>query len=175
MSVSGVSSNLYNSNVQDQFEQFQQNFQQLGKDLTSGSLSAAQSDFATLEQDMTQLNSTSTSQNNSPIAQAFQQLSKDLQSGNLSGAQQAYSNIQQDFQSQASRMRHHHKSGGSQDNQQSQFAQLFDQLGQDLQSGDLSSAQTAFNSLQQFLQSNNQPATSGTSAASTFGNLSINA
>jgi len=174
MSISGVSNSLYNSNVQNQFEQFQQEFQQLGKDLSSGNLSAAQADFVTLEQDMPQANSAS--QTSNPIAQAFQQLSQDLQSGNLSAAQQDYSTIQQDIQSHASQMHHHHhRSGGSQESQQSQFAQLFEQLGEDLQSGNLSSAQSVFSSLQQLFQSGNQQTTSGTSAGSTSGNLSINA
>jgi hypothetical protein len=176
MSISGISSNLYNSSIQNQFEQFQQEFQQLGKDLSAGNLSAAQSDFVTLQQDMPQANFTSTSQSNSPIAQAFQQLAQDLQSGNLSAAQQDYSTIQQDFQSQASQMHHHHhRSGGSQESQQNQFAQLFEQLGQALQSGNLSSAQSVFSSLQQLFQSNNQQTASGTAPGSTSGNLSINA
>jgi exonuclease VII large subunit len=173
MSISSISNSTYNSQIQSQFQQFQQEFQQLGKDLTSGNLSSAQADFVTLQQDMPQANSTSTSQSNNPIAQAFQQLSKDLQSGNLSAAQQDYSTIQQDFQSQTSQVHHHHHhSGGS---QQSQFTQLFDQLGQDLQSGNLSSARSAFSSLQQLLQSNNQQTTWGTSAGYTSGRLSINA
>jgi hypothetical protein len=169
MSTSSISNSLYN--IQSQFEQFQQEFQQLGKDLSAGNLSAAQSDFVTLQQDMPQANSTS--QSNNPIAQAFQQLAQDLQSGNLSGAQQAYSTIQQDFQSQTSQVHHHHHhSGGS---QQSQFAQLFEQLGQALQSGNLSSAQSVFSSLQQLFQNNNQGTTSGTYTGSTSGRLSINA
>ena len=174
MSISGISSSMYNSNIQSQFEQFQQAFQQLGKDLNSGNLSSAQADFVTLQQDMPQANSTSTSQSNNPIAQAFSQLSKDLQSGNLSAAQQDYSTIQQDFQSQTSQVHHHHhhNSGGG---QESQAAQLFDQLGQSLQSGDLSGATQAFNTLQQLFQSNNQSTTSGTSSGSTSGGLSINA
>ena len=102
MSVSGISSSsLFNtSGVQSLFQQFQQTFQQLGQDLQSGNLSAAQSDFATL-QNLGSQNSTATSQSNSPIAQAFSQLAKDLQSGNLSAAQQDFSTIQQDFQNQS--------------------------------------------------------------------------
>ena len=106
MSVSGISSSsLFNtSGVQSLFQQFQQTFQQLGKDLQSGNLSAAQSDFATL-QNLGSQNSTATSQTNSPIAQAFSQLAKDLQSGNLSAAQQDFSTIQQDFQNQSAQAR----------------------------------------------------------------------
>jgi len=176
MSISSISGSVYNSNIQSQFEQFQQEFQQLGKDLNSGNLSSAQADFVTLQRDMPQANSTSTSQSNNPIAQAFSQLSKDLQSGNLSAAQQDYSTIQQDLQSQTSQVHHHHHySDGGQESQQSRFAQLFDQLGQALQSGDLSGAAQAFNWLQQLFQSYNQGTTSGTSSGSTSSSLSINA
>jgi len=154
MSTSSISSSMFS-----QLQQFQQEFQQLGKDLTSGNLSAAQSDFATLQKDMPQASSSaSTAQSSNPIAQAFSQLSQDLQAGNLSAAQQDYANLQQDFQSRAPyRHHHHHRSGGS---EESQFSQLFDQLGRDLQSGNLSSAQSDWNSLQQLLQNNSSSTTS---------------
>jgi outer membrane protein assembly factor BamD (BamD/ComL family) len=158
-----------------QLQQFQQDFQQLGQDLQSGNTSAAQSDFVTLQNDLQQTSSTSaststsTSQSSSPLAQAFNQLAQDLQSGNLSGAQKDYATIQQDFQSQVSQTHHHHHSSGS---QQSQASQLFAQLGQDLQSGNLSNAQSDFTSLQQVLQGNGS--TSALSG-STPGSLSITA
>ncbi|MFZ0961997.1 MAG: hypothetical protein WAO35_13925 [Terriglobia bacterium] len=165
MSTSGITSSMFS-----QLQQFQQEFQQLGQDLTSGNLSAAQSDFVTLQNDLPQTNSTitSSSQSSSPIAQAFSQLSQDLQAGNLSAAQQDYSTIQQDFQSQASQMHHHHhKSGGT---QESQASQLFAQLGQDLQSGNLSNAQSDFSSLQQLLQGRSG---SSTSSGSTYSGVSV--
>jgi outer membrane protein assembly factor BamD (BamD/ComL family) len=163
VSISGISSSLYSYDIQSQIQQFQKEFQQLGQDLSSSNLSAAQSDFVTLQSDLPQASSTYTSQSNNPIAQAFNQLSKDLQAGNLSAAQQDFSTIQQDLQSQASRMHrhHHHKSG---DTQESQISKLVDQLGQDLQSGNLSNAQSDFTSLQQLLQGNTS---SGTSSGST--------
>lgn len=170
MSTTGITNTM-----SSMFQQFQSEFQQLGKDLSSENLSAAQSDFATLEQDLPQgpNATTSSSQENNPIAEAFNQLSQDLQSGNLSAAQQDYSTIQQDFQDMSSQMTHHHHySGGSQGTQESQFAQLFAQLGQDLQSGNLSSAQPVFTSLQNYLQSNSS---SGTSSGSTYTGLSVNA
>jgi hypothetical protein len=157
MSVSGISSsslfNYYSTqDVQNKMKQIQQEFQQLGQDLQSGNLSSAQSDFATLQQLMPQNNSTSSAQSNNPIAQAFSQLSKDLQAGNLSAAQQDYTTIQQDFQNQAAQMHghhHHHGGGGS---EASAISQLMTQLGQALQSGNLSTAQSVFSSLQQELQ-----------------------
>ncbi|MFY9948439.1 MAG: hypothetical protein WAK27_07070 [Candidatus Sulfotelmatobacter sp.] len=166
MSVSGISSSsLFNtSGVQSLFQQFQQTFQQLGQDLQSGNLSAAQSDFATL-QNLGSQNSTATSQSSSPIAQAFSQLAKDLQSGNLSAAQQDFSTIQQDFQNQAAQGQtqsaqghhHHHGGGGS-----SEISQLLNQLGTALQSGDLSTAQQAYASLVQQFQPSSQ--SSGTAS-----------
>jgi hypothetical protein len=160
MSVSGIStSSLSNYNpAQNSLQQIQQTFQQLGQDLQSGNLSAAQSDFAALLKLAPQPSSTANSaQNNSPIAQAFRQLAKDLQSGNLSAAQQDFSTIQQDFQNQAAQSQtsatqtqghhHHHGGGGG----SSEISQLLNQLGTALQSGNLTAAQNAFTALQQQL------------------------
>ncbi len=164
MSVSGISTaslSIYETqNTESNFQKMQQEFQQLGQDLQSGDLSAAQSDFATLQSLQPQNNSTgstsspSSSQSNNPTAQAFSQLSKDLHSGNLSGAQQDFATIQQDLQSQAAQgthHHHHHHGGGDGDN--SAIGQAFQQLGQALQSGNLTSAQQAYSTLQQDFQS----------------------
>jgi outer membrane protein assembly factor BamD (BamD/ComL family) len=152
MSVSGIlSSNLFsyqNQSVNNNNQQFKQDFAQLGQDLQSGNLTAAQSDLSTLEQLKPQA-TTSTSTQSSPLAQAFSQLSQDLQSGNVSAAQQDYSYIQQDIQNHVAQTHHHHHGGGG---ESSAISQLFQQLGQDLQSGDLSSAQKAYATLQQDLQ-----------------------
>lgn len=175
MSVSGISSSsLYNT--QSVQNSFQKDFQQLGQDLQSGNLSAAQSDFATL-QNLQAQNSTASSQSNSPIAQAFSQLAKDLQSGNLSAAQQDFATIQQDFQNgstqgqtQATQGHHHHHHGGSGSSEISQ-------LGTALQSGDLSTAQQAYGSLaQQFQQSSQNGGLQTPSVASSgTGSVSITA
>jgi hypothetical protein len=170
MSVAGILSSLSNSlfdfnnsNVKNQRQQFQQEFQQLGQDLQSGNLSAAQTDFTTLQQSGPQANSSLSTQSNSPIAQDFKQLGQDLQSGNVSAAQQDYAKIQQDFQNQAAGKHAHHHHGGGGGNAASQ---LLEQLGQDLQSGSLTAAQQAYNALQQdfqqFGQNNDlvQPSTS---------------
>jgi len=55
---------------------------------------------------------------------------------------------------------HHHGGGGS---QQNAISQMFQQLGQDLQSGQLSAAQQAYGSLQQEFQQ--FAATNGVAAA----------
>jgi outer membrane protein assembly factor BamD (BamD/ComL family) len=171
MSVSGISSsslfNYENQNVQNKTQQMQQEFQQLGKDLQSGNLSAAQSDFATLQQLQPQTSSTSSAQSGNPIAQEFNQLATDLKSGNLSAVQQDYSAIQQDVQSRGAQGHHHHHSSGG--SGASEISQLMSQLGQALQSGNLSTAQQAYNSLlQDFQQSSGatSPSSSQSSSAS---------
>ena len=84
---------------------------QLGQDLKSGNLTAAQSDFTTLQQDIRQQQSTGggghhhhfhadnsqPSSQQSGIASLFASLGQSLQSGNLTAAQQTYSTLQQDF------------------------------------------------------------------------------
>ncbi len=65
MSVGGISSNLFdsiNQTSQNQMQHPQKEFQQLGQDLQSGNLSAAQSDFVTLQQLGPQNSSTSAAQ-----------------------------------------------------------------------------------------------------------------
>jgi outer membrane protein assembly factor BamD (BamD/ComL family) len=166
MSVSGISSsNLFDllgtESAQSQKQQLQQEIQQLGKDLAAGNLPAAQSDFATLQKNGPQ----ATSASNNPIAQAFQKLAQDLQSGNLSAAQQDFSTIQQDVQAQVSG-HHHHGHSPSSGAQQNPIAQLFSELGQALQSGNLSAAQQAYTALQQDFQSSSSGSTTNTSAGS---------
>jgi hypothetical protein len=169
MSVSGISStNLFDlldsANATSQKQQLQQEIQQLGKDLSAGNLSAAQSDFATLEKNSPQATSAVSSQSSNPIAQAFQQLAKDLQSGNLSAAQQDFSTIQQDVQSQGGGHHHHGHGYASSAAPQNPVAELFTELGQALQSGNLSAAQQAYTTLQQDFQ---QSVSSGGSTSKT--------
>jgi hypothetical protein len=154
MSLSGISSsnlfNYENQSVQNKVQQFKQEFQQLGQDLQSGNLSAAQTDFATLQQIGSNSTSTASTASSNPLVQAFSLLGQDLQSGNLSAAQQDFAKIQQDVQSQASQAQghHHHHHGGGGDNQSYPISQL-QQLGRALQSGSLSSAQQVYSTLQQ--------------------------
>ncbi len=101
MSVFGIASNLLNyahQSLQSSTKPAQQEFQQLGQDLQSGNLSAAQSDLATLEQLVPQSGSSALAQTNSTAANAFSQLSQDLQAGNLSAAQKDYSALQVNLQ-----------------------------------------------------------------------------
>ena len=86
-----------------------QEISQLGQDLKTGNLPAAQSDFSTLQRDLQQLGGVSTRRyhhHHRVLADAtgqqnpatlFGELGQDLQSGNLAAAQQTYSALQQDF------------------------------------------------------------------------------
>ena len=164
MSISGISGSsflqTYNPGAQQtKFQQFQQQFLKLGQDLQSGNLSQAQGDFATLQQNApagSPLAASSSTSSSSPISREFSQLAQDLQSGNLSAAQSDYSNIQQTAQQngmqgmQGHHHHHHHASESSQGS--SAVSQDFSQLGQDLQSGNLQTAQQAYASLQQDFQ-----------------------
>jgi outer membrane protein assembly factor BamD (BamD/ComL family) len=153
MSVSGISSQSFDpyniQQAQNQRTQMQQEFQQLGQDLQSGKLSAAQSEFASLQQ-LSQ--STSSTPSNS-IAQEFKQLGQDLQSGRLSSAQSDYAQLQQNLQSGGTRAHHSHRHHPSSENSSSSdINQLFQQLGQELQTGNLATAQQTYTTLQQDLQ-----------------------
>jgi outer membrane protein assembly factor BamD (BamD/ComL family) len=158
MSISAILSGSLNSldttSVQSKFQQFhqiQQEFHQLGQDLQSGNLSAAQSDFATLQQLQPQSGTTSSAPDGNPITQAFNQLAQDLQGGNLPAAQQDFATIQQDFQNRAAQTQQASQAQTLQSNLD-QAQQTFQQLGQDLQAGNLSAAQSDFGTLQQLKQ-----------------------
>jgi hypothetical protein len=135
----------------------QQEMQQLGQALQSGSLSAAQSDFATLQAAVSQP-ATITGSTSNPVAQAFNQLSTDLRSGSLSSAQKDFSTLQQDLQNNLStdHLHHHHhlsSGGGSGDSSnQNSLLQDLNQIGQSLTSSNLAGAQQAYATLQQQLQ-----------------------
>ena len=192
MSITGLlSSGLFGASTastqQTTTQKFKQEFQQLGQDLQAGNLSAAQSDFATLQQTAPQ-NSAIAGQNSNPLSQAFNQLATDLQSGNLTAAQSDFSTIRQDFQNQALQggggHHHHHRAdsgGGSSATGQSAnpISQLFTQLGTALQAGNLSAAQTAYSTLQQdfqqFAQNSGLLAATSTSGQSGIGGLSVTA
>ena len=141
MSISALG-NSFNSQQAStpSFQLANSQFRQLGQDLTSGNLSAAQSDFATLQQAFA-TPTTSSSSSANPVAQAFQQLSSDLSSGNLSAAKQDYSNIQQQFSNRtvSGSTPHHHTSSP----EQSQIMQELNQIGQQLSSTDFFSGNTS--------------------------------
>ena len=130
MSVSGIFSNMGNSASAISYQLQKSTFQQLGQDLMSGNLSAAQSDFATLQQAFAQPAAISSSSTSNPVSQAFQQLATDLKSGNLSAAQKDYSTIQQDLQSSGRHLHNHHRMRISSGPEQNTLLQDLNQLGQ---------------------------------------------
>jgi len=171
MSISSLLSSSFNQSQLSRISTtYQKQIQQLSQDLTSGNLPAAQSDFATLRaafsQSPTSVAATSspfssTAPTASPAAQAFKQLSSDLQFGNLSAAQTDVSTIQQDLQgatgTQEARHSHHlhhlgGTSGGGDSSNLTSLLQSLNQVGQSLSSGNLSSAQQAYATLQRQLQ-----------------------
>jgi hypothetical protein len=175
MSVASIASNtlLHFSTqaTQSNRQKWQQGLQQLGQDLQSGNLSAAQSDFATLQQLTPQVGSAASSQSNSPIAQEFNQLGTDLQAGNTTAAQQDFQQIQQQVSPTASGAVHHHHHHGGGGGGGNDLSQMLQQLGQELQAGNLSGAQQAYTVLQQQLESLGQ---TGQTASSTSGSVAVN-
>lgn len=175
MSVAGIfSSNVFDYtsrlNRPNRAQQARQDFQQLGQDLQAGNLTEAQTDFASLQQLRPPRSSSSQATSANPMVQDFTQLGQDLQSGNTSAAQQDFAKLQQDAQTQGTQAHphhHHHHGGGG--GGASAITQTLDQLGQSLQSGNLATAQQAYNSLeqefQQFAQVNPTLLTAATSSA----------
>jgi outer membrane protein assembly factor BamD (BamD/ComL family) len=156
MSVAGIlSSAVFSLGAhlfQNRTQKMHSEFQQLGQDLQSGNLSAAQADFATLQQLQGQSGSSSSAQSTSTITQDFNQLAADLKAGNLTAAQKDFTAIQNDLQTQPPTVRHHHRHHSGDSDASGAIGQLFSQLGQALQSGNLSTAQQAYAALQQDFQ-----------------------
>jgi hypothetical protein len=174
MSVAGIAStSIYQlGNTQVSFSKAKSAFAQLGQDLQSGSLSQAQADFATLQSDLPQNGQNSSS----AIGQDFNSLGQALKAGNLTSAQQAFSKVQTDVQnvSQMHGHHHHHGGGGASAAASSAISQDFMQLGQDLQSGNTTTAQQAYSTLQTDLQQYGLQSlsnSSSSSASSTIGSL----
>jgi hypothetical protein len=174
-------------------QQFKQGFQQLGQDLQSGNLSQAQSDFTSLQQLLPSghqnslLAPASGAQSNNPLATAVSQLAQDLKSGNLTAAQSDLATVQQDMQQAGQQSGaahgHHHRhhsdaDSGQSSSQPNSISTLFGQLGQDLQSGNVSAAQQVYFSLQQDFQQfalNNSSSSSGAPSAASGANFSVSA
>jgi len=181
MSINPISSSFNSSQtneMQTNFQQIKQLFQQLGQSLQSGDLSGAQNVYSSLQQLLpsASVNQAQTTQqtNQSTFMNDLNALGQALQSNNLSDAQAAFAKLQQDMQSVQKGHHHHHKAGNTQNSvsssnsssssnqtnvMQANFQQMstyFSQLGQALQSGDLSGAQKAFASLQQLFPNSSE-------------------
>lgn len=133
-----------NQQIAQQRQKLEKDVDQVGKDLQSGSLSAAQSDFATVQQDAAY----STALTHTNFATAMNQLASDLKSGNLSGAQSDFATLQQNvpaFGTHNTTMAHPAGSASS------SAMQLFNELGNLIQGGSLSAAYQAYTALGQEL------------------------
>jgi hypothetical protein len=163
MSISGILSSGYNpSQLSGAGSNYYPQIKQLSQDLACGNLSAAQSDFATLQKAFSAPAATSGSPSTiaNPATQSLNQLVSDLQSGNLSAARKDISTVQQAFQSLngagSANRAHHHFSGGGSGNgdstSQNALLQDFNQVGQSLTASNLSGAQRAYATLEAQMQ-----------------------
>lgn len=96
--ISGIPSSLYHSQIVNQYQQLRAAFQELGSDLKSGNVAAAQNDFDNLVHLAPSDATKTTSGSQTSVQQEMQQLEKDLQSGNVAAAQQDYASIQRSLQ-----------------------------------------------------------------------------
>lgn len=149
MSVSNV------SNVQSAYQPIKSGFRQLAKDLKAGDLTQAQSDYATLSNDI----SASPLQGNETLTQDLGVLGAALDAGNLTDAQAAFKTLAHDLR-QAGRTRHHHhepRDGGplhidtGHRPPPGPIAEAFKSLKSALKAGDIGGAQEAYSTLQQVL------------------------
>lgn len=155
----------------------QNDFSALGQALQSGDLTQAQSAFAQLQSDAQSARQarssdtagtaqaqdqyvSSTAQNLSPaqqVQQDYAQLASALQSGDVTGAQTAYTALQQALGAQTGNSTSPTTATGATTDP---ILNDFNSLGQALQSGNLSQAQSAFAQLQSDVQSAQQNQTS---------------
>jgi len=182
-SISGISSstNVYRT----QFQQIAQAFSTLQTSLSSGNLSTAQQAYATLTQDLQNVQQTQGTQQagSSQIGTDLASVGTALQSGSVTSAQSAFAALTQDLQSaqqtqgtqQTYGHHHHHHHGGdlqtastgSQDASTTLSTDLA-AIGTALQSGSITSAQSAFATLMQDLGNSGAQSTTGTSGINTI-------
>jgi outer membrane protein assembly factor BamD (BamD/ComL family) len=170
MSIMGLSSLFFSPSTQqaqDPFQTRRQEFTQVGQDLQTGNLTAAQSDFAALQKLFG--GGTDTTQSSGDISQTVQQLSTDLKNGNLQGAQSDYQTLLQQIGSHHHFHMHHAGAG------QSPIQQALGQLQQALDAGSLTQAQSAYKVLQQDFQSMGWDNGQGSTAASASSGVSLQA
>ena len=142
---------LFSRGAQNSANNFKQAFQQLGQDLQSGNIAQAETDLAALQPNAA--SSTPSASSTGLVSRALSQVAQDLQLGNLSAAQSDFAGLERNLQQRSPVAHHHFHSGGSHAGM-SQTQQLFSQLGQALQSGNLTAAQQAYNSADQFARRN---------------------
>ncbi len=178
MSISNISST---QSYQSMFQPIKTDLKQLATNLKAGDLTQAQSDYATLTNDI----SAAQLQSNDKLTQDLSALGAALKAGNLADAQAAFKTLAHDLR-QSGRMHHNRldpRDGGPQPTDSAAapardpIAQAFKALKNALQSGDINSAQEAYSTLQQVLEQfglNADAVTSDSAAAPTPGsNLNL--
>jgi hypothetical protein len=160
MSIASVASPISGFNVNSSANaskqsQLREQFQQLGQDLQSGNLSGAQSDFANLRQEASPAGGSSTTSANDPVTQALNQLQTDLQTGDLAGAAPkpvgGVPIAVEDPRTHGGQGHYPQAPEGPEDPTSPGSGTSLEQLGQALQSNNLSAAQQAYNSVLQNL------------------------
>ncbi|HVN94863.1 MAG TPA: hypothetical protein VMT62_00390 [Syntrophorhabdaceae bacterium] len=167
MSISSISSST--DVYRNQFQQIRKDFTSLQSSLSSSDLTGAQSAYAALTQDLQNVNQTRTT-TNTQASTDLAAVGTALQSGDLAGAQSAFGTLTQDLQNvnqiqggqqtHKGHHHHHHYSDNSQ-NANSTLSTDLAAVSTALQSGDLSSAQSAFATLTQDLQNGGALLTTG--------------
>ena len=195
MSISCINSNNCYQSCQTAgqgsfMQQVRQDFNDLAQALGSGDLSGAQAAFSAFQQllpasasstsNQTQSSTTASSTSNpgsGTVMTDLSNLGQALQAGNLSDAQNDFSKLTQDLQSIGGHHHHHMYSNiqntgtasasGSTGNSTNPIVTDLSALGQALQSGNLTSAQSDYSQLQQDFQAVSQ--NTGTSSLSGAG------
>ena len=183
MSVSSVSSST--NNYQTLFQQIKKDFSALQTSLSSDNVTDAQSAYATLMKDLQSVQQTQGGDQTAGSSQVSKDLAAvgaALQSGDISTAQSAFTTLTQDLQKaqqtqdgqQQVYKGHHHHGDGSQSTD-STVADDLTAVGSALQSGDISTAQSAFATLLQDLgnSAQNSTGTSGNSLLTAGANVNI--
>ncbi|MGC2325590.1 MAG: hypothetical protein WA604_02680 [Candidatus Sulfotelmatobacter sp.] len=161
MSVASVASSpitgfsVNSSSNSNKLSQLREQFQQLGQDLQAGNLSGAQSDFASLQQEASLGSGSTTAPANDPVTQALKQLQTDLQTGDLAGTTpKPVGSVPiaiEDPRTHGGRGHNPFGPEGPEDPTTPGSNTSLEQLGQALQSNNLSAAQQAYNSVLQGL------------------------
>ena len=180
MSVSAISSGA--GVYQNQLQQIRKDFTTLQTDLSSGSLATAQQAYAALTQDLQAVQQTEGGQQvggSSQLESDLAAVGSALQSGNITDAQTAFATLTQDLQNalqtqatqgtqQAYGHHHHHHHHDSSQTASVSVSNDLAAVGSALQSGNITSAQSAFATLMQDLGNSSAQSTTGTSGSSTI-------
>jgi hypothetical protein len=141
---------------------------QLLQDIESGNVSGAQKDLTTLNQQLG--TSQSQSQSNSPLSTLLTSLNKDLGSGNISAAQSDVQNFFTSLENSSSATTAASDASNSTGNNSNSVSdpvkQDFLSLIQDVQSGNLQGAQSAYQKLTSLLSQNSDAQSSSSSTQS---------